>query len=69
MRVEVSAGERTISTGTLGEFRTWTRDGLTLDDGEKRTLELRAWLPEGGERNHEGVILDATVELRAEVRR
>ena len=54
MRVEVSAGDRTISTGTLGDLRTWTRDGLALDDGEAGTLGLRAWLPEGGDAKPRG---------------
>ena len=69
LRVELTAGGRTLSEGTLAELRSWTTQGVRLEDGEQRTLEARAWLPEGAAGDHEGVNLDVTLELRAEVRR
>ena len=46
VHVELRAGGRTLSSGSLAGLRRWTRS-VRLDRAETRTVRVRAWIPAG----------------------
>jgi hypothetical protein len=45
VRLDVTAGDGRLFRGTLAQLRRWTARDLRLAMREKRTVELRAWIP------------------------
>jgi hypothetical protein len=64
LQVELEDAGRAVAAGRLGSLRRWSRGALRIGPGERRRLAGRAFL-RAGERNHEGRIVDVTLELRA----
>jgi hypothetical protein len=61
-----SAGGRTLFRGSLSELRRWQRTGLELAPGQRRRVQLRAWLPDSVERGYEARKLDVALHLGAD---
>jgi hypothetical protein len=48
LRVELRAGGRTLTAGTLADLRRWTRS-LRLERAQERTVSVRTWIPAGAQ--------------------
>jgi hypothetical protein len=65
VHVELRAGGRVLSTGTLAGLRSWTRP-LRVERAGEQTIRVRAWIPAGTE-DTAGRRVAVKLELDAEL--
>jgi hypothetical protein len=65
LMIDVSSGERSIFSGTLGEFRSWSDDGLALDSGARASFRVNTWLPRSLKDGYQGRTTSIDLEFES----
>jgi hypothetical protein len=60
--------DETIYRGSLGGFRNWTAESITLRPGEWRTLSFEAWIPGDAGPGYVGHMAQIDLGFRSTVR-
>ena len=64
LQVEAKVGGKPLFRGTLGALRSFTRRSFRAAPGERRRLDLRAWIPSSARSGWRGRAEDVVLELR-----
>jgi hypothetical protein len=62
LMVEVASGGASIFHGSLDDFRSWTRDSVTVASGDSAAFQVSTWLPASLTAGYQGRV--ATVDLQ-----
>jgi len=65
LMIDVSSGGAPVYAGTLGGFRSWSDDGVTLDSGAKASFRVRTWLPETLTEGYQGRTTSVDLEFKS----
>jgi hypothetical protein len=62
LMVGVTSGGNSLFQGSLGDFRSWTADGITVGSGRSAGLQVNTWLPSSLTAGYQG--RTATIDLQ-----
>jgi hypothetical protein len=65
LMVDVSSDGTSIYSGPLGDFRSWSDDGVTVDSGSKASFRVRTWLPQTLTEGYQGRTTSVDLEFKS----
>ncbi|MFL5735946.1 MAG: hypothetical protein ACJ76P_01240 [Actinomycetota bacterium] len=65
LMVDVSSGKTSIFSGTLGEFRSWSDDGVAVDPGARASFRVSTWLPPSLKEGYQGRTTSVDLEFKS----
>ena len=65
LMLDVTSGGTSLFSGTLGDFRSWSTDGISVDSGARAAVRVRTWLPESLTDGYQGRETSVQMEFRS----
>jgi hypothetical protein len=65
LMIDVSSDGAPIYSGTLGGFRSWSDDGVTLESGAKASFRVSTWLPQTLTEGYQGRTTSVDLEFKS----
>jgi hypothetical protein len=65
LMVDVTSGGESLFRGSLGDFRSWTPEGISIDSGAQAGFQISTWLPPTLAAGYQGRSTTVDLELRS----